>query len=190
MPDPPEDEGLKTVRRDEPPAHLLYGDLARSDQELVIEPRRSSSVSIFAFAGVFLLIVLVAVLFLVFYSERNTEHRQATIDQPVTGQQAPPPSTAPSVARPSATPPSWASGNVVPVFPEMLKVSSIAMGKTPLAIVNGKRVAVGDWLDVKTDHGTATVVVENIDDGVVHCRNGDMTIDAKLPPRFAPKPQP
>jgi hypothetical protein len=72
----------------------------------------------------------------------------------------------------------------------MLKVSSIAMGKTPLAIVNGRRLAVGDWLDVKTDRGVATVVVEKIEDGAIHFRNGDMTVEAKLPPRFAPKPQP
>jgi hypothetical protein len=70
----------------------------------------------------------------------------------------------------------------------MLKVSSIAMGKTPLVIVNGQRLAPGDWLDVKTERGVATLVVEKIEDGAVHFRNGDMTIDAKMAPRSKPMP--
>jgi hypothetical protein len=177
--DPPEDEGLKTVRRDGPAPHILHGDLAQPGGELVIGPRRSSTISMLTFAGAVIIFILAAVWGWLYFAAGKSDHRQAAIE-PVAAKESPPP--------PSATPPAWASKNVVPVFPEMLKVSSIAMGKTPLVIVNGQRLAPGDWLDVKTERGVATLVVEKIEDGAVHFRNGDMTIDAKMAPRSKPMP--
>ena len=133
-----------------------------------------------AFAGTFVVLVLAAVFAWIYFSQNKTETRQATIESNLLAPTATP------LQKP--TPATWASGKVVPVFPEKLRVTSTSMGKTPLAIVNGKRVAQGDWVDVTTDNGVATVVVEKIDDGVVHFRNGEMTIDVKLVPRFTPKP--
>ncbi len=179
MSDPSENDGPKPVRRDELPPNPLYPDLA-SDSELEMTPAGRSGVRIFAFIALFILIAVGALFAWLWMSERSAERRQATIEGEA-GQRSPTPA-------PSVTPPAWASGNIAPVFPEMLKVTSIAMGKPPLAIVNGTRLAQGEWLDVKTSHGTATLVVEKIDDGVVHFRNGEVTIDAKLPARFTPKP--
>jgi hypothetical protein len=178
MPDPPEDEGLKTVRRDGPVPHLVYGDLARPDPELVVAETKTSSMSMLTFAGLFLLVALAAIFVAVRFYQRGAERRKPAIE-----------AASPEVSvAPSTTPPSWATGTIIPVFPEMLKVTSVAMGRTPLAIVNGQRLATGDWLEVKTDRGVATLVVQKIDEGVVHFRNGDMTIDARLGSLSTPKP--
>jgi hypothetical protein len=73
-------------------------------------------------------------------------------------------------------------GPLVPVNPEMLHVSSIALGSAPLTIVNGKRLAEGEWLVVPTPLGDASVRVVQIEDGVVRFRHGGETISAKLQP--------
>jgi len=69
---------------------------------------------------------------------------------------------------------------LVPVNPDMLHVTSIALGETPLTIVNGKRLAEGDGLAIATPLGTATVRVEQIQDGLVRFRHGGETIDVKM----------
>jgi hypothetical protein len=49
-----------------------------------------------------------------------------------------------------------------------------------LTIVNGKRLAEGEWLVVTTPLGDASVRVIQIEDGVVRFRHGGETISAKL----------
>lgn len=71
-------------------------------------------------------------------------------------------------------------GALVPVSPELLHVTSIALGNPRLAIVNGKRLAEEDWLVVKTPMGEASVRVILIQDGFVRFKHGGNTIDAKL----------
>jgi hypothetical protein len=71
-------------------------------------------------------------------------------------------------------------GPLVPVAPDMLHVSSIALGNPHLTIVNGKRLAEGEWLVVTTPFGDASVRVNQIEDGVVRFRHGGETISAKL----------
>jgi hypothetical protein len=71
-------------------------------------------------------------------------------------------------------------GPLVPVAPDMLHVSSIALGNPHLTIVNGKRLAEGDWLVVATSFGDASVRVIQIEDGVVRFKHGGETISAKL----------
>jgi hypothetical protein len=71
-------------------------------------------------------------------------------------------------------------GPLVPITPEMLRVSSIALGNPPLTIVNGKRLGEGEWLVVPTALGDASVGVIQIEDGVVRFRHGGETISAKL----------
>jgi hypothetical protein len=69
---------------------------------------------------------------------------------------------------------------LVPVSPDMLHVTSIALGDPRLTIVNGKRLAEGDGLAIATPLGTATVRVELIQDGLVRFRHGGETIDVKM----------
>jgi len=68
----------------------------------------------------------------------------------------------------------------VPVNPEMLHVSSIALGNPRLTIVNGKRLAEGDWLVLSTYLGAASVRCIQIDDGIVRFRHGGEMLSAKL----------
>jgi hypothetical protein len=70
--------------------------------------------------------------------------------------------------------------SLVPVSPDMLHVTSIALGETPLTIVNGKRLGEGDALAIATPLGTATVRVTLIQDGLVRFRHGGETIDIKM----------
>lgn len=72
------------------------------------------------------------------------------------------------------------AGPLVPVNPEMLHVSSIALGNPRLTIVNGKRLAEGDWLIVSTPVGAASVRCVQIEDGIVRFRHGGETLSAKL----------
>jgi len=62
----------------------------------------------------------------------------------------------------------------------MLKVSSIALGKTPVAIINGAAVGEGAMIQVQTTNGTANLRVISIRDGVVQFKYGDQTILANL----------
>jgi hypothetical protein len=81
-------------------------------------------------------------------------------------------------------------GALVPVSPDLLHVTSIALGTQHLTIVNGKRLAEGDWLIVKTPKGEASVRVTSIEDGFVRFKHGGNTIDARLQMVVEPKPSP
>jgi hypothetical protein len=81
-------------------------------------------------------------------------------------------------------------GALVPVSPDLLHVTSIALGTQHLTIVNGKRLAEGDWLIVKTPKGEASVRVISIDDGFVRFKHGGNTIDARLQMAADAKPSP
>jgi hypothetical protein len=81
-------------------------------------------------------------------------------------------------------------GALVPVSPDLLHVTSIALGTQHLTIVNGKRLAEGDWLIVKTPKGEASVRVISIEDGFVRFKHGGNTIDSRLQMVAEPKPSP
>jgi hypothetical protein len=81
-------------------------------------------------------------------------------------------------------------GALVPISPDLLHVTSIALGTQHLTIVNGKRLAEGDWLIVKTPKGDASVRVTSIQDGFVRFKHGGDTLDAKLQMVAEPKPSP
>jgi len=72
------------------------------------------------------------------------------------------------------------TGPLVPVSPDLLHVTSIAMGTPRLAIVNGKRLAEDDWLIVNAPLGAASLRVISIEDGLVRFKHGGETIDIKL----------
>ena len=179
MPDPPKDDGLHVVRRDEPEPHLIYGDLERPSQPLTIRPDAPSNIGILTFAGTFIVFLLIVLFAWTRFHETKPEKRT-----PVIGEEK-----KLSPINPVSPSPSITVRNSVPVLPDMLHVTSIALGKVPLAIVNGKRVAEGDWLEVKTDRGIGAVQVEKIEDRVVHFRSGEISIEAKLvQPSVAPSP--
>ena len=79
---------------------------------------------------------------------------------------------------------------LVPISPEMLNVTSIALGNPRLTIVNGKRPAEEDWLVVKTPVGEGSVRVISIQDGFVRFKHGGETIDARLQLATETKPAP
>jgi hypothetical protein len=66
------------------------------------------------------------------------------------------------------------------VSSDLLHVSAIALGEVRLAIVNGKQLTEGDWLEVRTPDGVAALRVVKIEDGLVHFGYAGETIDAKL----------
>lgn len=68
------------------------------------------------------------------------------------------------------------------ITPDLLHVSSISLGSVRVAIVNGKRLEEGKWLEVRTSDGVAALRVSKIEDGVVHFRYAGQRIAAKLVP--------
>ena len=91
-------------------------------------------------------------------------HRQAGVASAIVG--LPSPAVDPSL--------------LVPVSSDMLKVTSIALGRTPVAIVNGVAVTQGGTVQVHTTNGIADLRVISIRDGVVQFKYGDQTILANL----------
>ncbi len=69
---------------------------------------------------------------------------------------------------------------LIPLSPDLIHVTSIALGTPRLTIVNGKRLAEEDWLVVKTPQGEASVRIVSIQDGFVRFKHGGETIDARL----------
>ena len=69
---------------------------------------------------------------------------------------------------------------VVPLSSDMLKVSSIALGRNPAAIVNGMAVGEGGTVQVHTSNGIANVEVVKIQDGLVQFKYGEQTMFANL----------
>ena len=68
--------------------------------------------------------------------------------------------------------------NFVPVSSDMLNISSIALGRGPVAIVNGVEVGEGETIRLQTPIGTATLRVVSIRDGFIQFKNGEQTIFA------------
>ena len=91
-------------------------------------------------------------------------HRQAGVAWSAAGL---PPALAPSVAQPVLT-------------PDMLHVSSIALGRAPVAVVNGRIIGEGASVTLETPDGNATLRVARIRDGAVEFRYGGQTISVSL----------
>jgi hypothetical protein len=93
-------------------------------------------------------------------------HRQASVALSIPGLSEPSPSVAPSP--------------LAAVTSDMLKVSTIALGREPVAIVNGVIITEGGSLVVHTPNGTATLRVVGIRDGIVQLTCAGQTIWANL----------
>jgi hypothetical protein len=91
-------------------------------------------------------------------------HRQAGVAEAVVG-----------LASPDVDP-----SSLVPISSDMLKVTSIALGRTPVAIVNGTAIGEGGTLQLQTTNGIATLHVASIRDGLVQFKYGNQTILANL----------
>ena len=185
---PPEDEE-RHVRRDEskrePP--LLYSAVSRPERgasdESLASRSRLSSITVFSFVGGFLLLLLAILAIWIYFSEqepprpeplagRDTQRKRALSGTPPVTPASPP-----------------AAGEAfVRVTPDMFRVTSIALGDTPLAIINGKRVAEGESVQVTVGGRGILFQVAKIEDGVVHLAHGQQVIDAHLAPATSKTP--
>jgi hypothetical protein len=185
---PPDDEGLP-VRRDEskrePP--LLYSAVSRPERGASDEPVASrsplSSISVFSFVGGFLLLLLAILAIWIYLSEQEPPRPEPLADRDTQRKRA-------LSATPPVTPasPPAAGEAFVRIMPDMFRVTSIALGDTPLAIINGKRVAEGDSLQVTVGGREIFLHVAKIEDGVVHLAHGQQVIDAHLAPATSKNP--
>jgi hypothetical protein len=184
---PPDDEGLP-VRRDEskrePP--LLYSAVSRPERGASDEPLASrsplSSISVFSFVGGFLLLLLAILAIWIYFSEQEPPRPEPLAGRDTQRKRA-------LSGTPPVTPASPAAGEAfVQVTPDMFRVTSIALGDTPLAIINGKRVAEGESVQVTVGGRGILFQVAKIEDGVVHLAHGQQVIDAHLAPATSKTP--
>ena len=70
----------------------------------------------------------------------------------------------------------------VEITSDLLHVSSIALGRAPIAVVNGVFVTEGATVKLQTPESTATLRVVKIRDGAVDFRYGGQTISALMGP--------
>jgi hypothetical protein len=75
----------------------------------------------------------------------------------------------------------------VTVTTDMLRVTSIALGRPRLAVVNGVELTEGQPLEVKAGDGTAILRLTRIEDGTVTFKLGGQTFSAKLCASFPKK---
>lgn len=166
MPESSEQNGLHMVRRDEPKAQSVYARGSQAKPTVELPERDAPEPFGFFTVGRIGFVVAVALFFaFVIWSGYLIRqlHREAGIAE------MPSPSAS---ATEAPTPEAWVSV-------DMLRISSIALGNAPLAVVNGQRLATGDLLEVKTPAGPATLRVVGIEDGTVHFKYGSQIIDAK-----------
>ena len=164
---PSGDEGMHIIERKRRP-RLLQSAVTNPELQSIDAARRatfSSARRIAVVAGIVLVLLILAA-GVAYWIEWQRYPVVVTIGVPNTG----------TAGDPLAKRP----GPLVPVAPDMLHVSSIALGNPHLTIVNGKRLAEGDWLVVATSLGDASVRVIQIEDGVVRFKHGGETISAKL----------
>jgi hypothetical protein len=197
MMDPPdpepesEDEELRVVQRAEPrekPVENVTPPVEPEPLQQQLEapePTRPSSVGLLTFLGGFIVMALAVMAGYIYLMEPKPVHRFPSLDEqmsptpgsPGTSQQA----TSLAAFLASHPPPKDVKlRDDLPITAEMLHVTATALGNLHLAIVNGRRLAEGDWLKVKVGSDTGALQVMKIDDGVVHFRYGSQIIDAKL----------
>ena len=136
----PEDEGLHLVQRSEPRSKIIYSDSIEAD-----EPQASSEVvDDEASTGRRLVLLLAICLGFAIFAAGIIYWVQAR-NFPVVVAISPPDGRDKD--------PLGKQGALIPVSPDLLHVTSIALGNPRLTIVNGKRLAEEDWLVVKTPVG-------------------------------------
>jgi hypothetical protein len=188
MTNPPDldDEGLQMAQRDEPEEEPHHDDAPPTEPEqpqqdpTISDHARFSTIGLFTFLGGFAFVLFAVLVGYIYLIQPGPSHRLPSLSD-----------DAPSTPRPSATPirhlptpPPIPKGLTLktdlPITADALHVTSIALGDIHLAIVNGKRLAEGDWLLVRMGSDVAAVQVAKMEDGVVHFTYGARTIDSKL----------
>jgi hypothetical protein len=163
----PENEGLHVVQRSEPHSEIIYSDSLQAEPQTASEVDAEESST-----GKRLLLMLGIVLGFALFAAGTIYWMQAR-HLPVVVAISPP-------DKPVHPDPLGNRGVIVPISPDLLHVTSIALGNPRLTIVNGKRLAEEDWLVVKTPNGEASVRVISIQDGLVRFKHGGEAIDAPL----------
>jgi len=170
MTNPPDDEELRIVPDKKPRPRLIEGGIRASEQPVSAEPaaEHSSSISLRRVAvtiGVVLALIALAA-GIMYWKERQRYPVVVTIALPDTSEQG--------------DPLAGKLGPLVPVKPDLLQVTAIALGEPRLTVVNGKQLAEGEWLVVTTSLGLASLRVISIQDGLVRFKHGGEMIDVRL----------
>ena len=170
----PEDQGLNVVQRSEPHSRVIHSDSIQA------EPQTSSEVlDDESSPARYLLITLLCLLGFAIFAAGGIYWYQAR-HFPVVVAISPPDGRDKD--------PLGKQSKLVPVSPDLLHVTSIALGNPRLTIVNGRRLAEEDWLVIKTPNGEASVRVISIEDGLVKFKHGGETIGARLQTPPSPPP--
>lgn len=160
------DEGLHVAQQPELKSKIIYSDSLTADQQTsseVDDETPSSGRRFLLLVGIVFGFAIFAAGLIYWIQERNV---------PVVVAISPPDGR--------DNDPLGKQDALVPLSPDLIHVTSIALGTPRLAIVNGKRLAEEDWLVVKTPLGEASVRVISIQDGFVRFKHGGNTIEAKL----------
>jgi hypothetical protein len=169
----PEDENPQVVQRPEPDSGAIYSDPVHGESETLDEEAIDESPTggrLLLFLAIFLGIAIVAAGAIYWVQARGF------------------PMVAINPPDESDKDPLGKQGSLVPVSQDFLHVTSIALGTPRLTIVNGKRLAEGDWLVVKTPGGDGSVRVISIQDGLVRFKHGRETLEAHLQVTQSPSP--
>jgi hypothetical protein len=178
-----EHEPEGTLHR-EAPAHF---EPQTEQEDLTASGRtQSSNIGLFTFIGGFVFVALAVMAGYIYLIEPTPIHRFPSLDDQGLATPTPPASSG-QAASPAAstrafpTPPNDVKlRDDLPITADMLHVTATALGSLHLTIVNGKRLAEGDWLKVKVGNDTGALQVMKIEDGMVHFKYGSRMIDAKL----------
>jgi len=82
----------------------------------------------------------------------------------------------------------WVPGAGDHTFETINPSTGEKLGDVPLAIVNGKRVAEGDSLQLTLGGREIFLHVAKIEDGVIHLAHGEQVIDVHLAPATSKTP--
>lgn len=172
MTTPSEDEGLRIIQPDKPKPRLLETAATKTKPETP-EVITSSGIRRLKFLGLFAMLTIVFVIGAVFFLERQQRSWVGI-----------------RIGKATSAPvkPIIIGGVALTrLTPEMLRVTSIALGDPALAVVNGQQVAKGESFTLKTTTGAIELMVTNIEDRLVQFDYRGQKIEAKLPPELATK---
>jgi hypothetical protein len=180
-----EDERLQAAQADEPDMPPLQHVTARAephqDQEdpEIPDRARSSTIGLLTFLAGFLFITAAVIAGYIYLIQSSPSRHLGLSDETLLSAPSPSPSPTPlQLARPAPTDPGIDLN--LPMTADALHMTATALGDPHLAIVNGMRLAEGDWLKVHIGARLTAVQVAKIEDGVVHFNHGGGTPDAKL----------
>jgi hypothetical protein len=150
--DIPNDPELHIVQNEKPRPRLLETAAVKSPKAVEVES--ATAAQTFQRAAIFILTALLAGLAMA-GADYWYRHEYSAPGRPI--------SVLKTIRQALPTPPR----SPLTVNPDSLHVTAIVLGSVPLAVVNGKQLAEGDWLEMRTDEGVAALHVVKIEDGDV-----------------------